>query len=73
MNLGMEIRHVPIIPPMSFAMSGKEMNLTVESIKGGSLNASSIFTSEPAFVEQFAASLKSFGTEALSLQIELRK
>ncbi len=55
MNLGMEIRHVPIIPPMSFAMSGKEMNLTIESIKGGSLNASSIFTSEPAFVEQFAA------------------
>ncbi|HVD20535.1 MAG TPA: hypothetical protein VNB95_01170, partial [Nitrososphaera sp.] len=55
MNLGMEIRHVPIIPPMSFAMSGKEMNLTVESIKGGSLNASSVFTSEPAFVEQFAA------------------
>ena len=55
MNLGMEIRHVPIIPPMSFDMSGKEMNLTVESMRGGSLNASAIFTSEPAFVEQFAA------------------
>ena len=55
MNLGMEIRHVPIIPPMSFGMSGKEMNLTVESMRGGSLNASAIFTSEPAFVEQFAA------------------
>ncbi|HKH87061.1 MAG TPA: ATP-binding protein, partial [Nitrososphaera sp.] len=55
MNLGMEIRHVPIIPPMSFHMSGKEMNLTVESMRGGSLNASAIFTSEPAFVEQFAA------------------
>jgi signal transduction histidine kinase len=55
MNLGMEIRHVPIIPPMSFDMGGKEMNLTVESMRGGSLNASAIFTSEPAFVEQFAA------------------
>ena len=55
MNLGMEIRHVPIIPPMSFDMSGKEMNLTVESMRGGSLNASAIFTSESAFVEQFAA------------------
>jgi two-component system, OmpR family, sensor histidine kinase VicK len=40
---------------MSFDMSGKEMNLTVESMRGGSLNASAIFTSEPAFVEQFAA------------------
>src|SRR5215210_8721407 len=55
MNIGMEIRHVPIIPPMSFDMSGKEIDLTVESMRGGSLNASAIFTSEPAFVEQFAA------------------
>ena len=55
MNLGMEIKHVPIIPPMSFGISGIEMGLTVESMRGGSLNASAIFSSEPAFVEQFAA------------------
>jgi len=55
MNLGMEIKHVPIIPPMSFGMSGKEMGLTVESMRGGSLNAGAIFSTEPAFVEQFAA------------------
>jgi two-component system, OmpR family, sensor histidine kinase VicK len=55
MNLGMEIKHVQIIPPMSFDVSGKEMGLRVESMRGGSQNASAIFSSEPAFVEQFAA------------------
>ncbi len=53
-KLGMEIKHVPTIPPMSFGMSEKEMALTLESMRGESLIASAIFTSEPAFVEQFA-------------------
>jgi signal transduction histidine kinase len=55
MQLGMQIRHVTTIPPMSFGVSEKEMGVTVENMRGGSLNASAIFSSEPAIVEQFAA------------------
>jgi signal transduction histidine kinase len=55
MQLGMQIRHVTTIPPMSFGVSEKEMGVTVEKLRGGSLNASAIFSSEPAIVEQFAA------------------
>ncbi len=55
MQLGMQIRHVTTIPPMSFSVSEKEMAVTVENMRGGSLNASAIFSSEPAIVEQFAA------------------
>lgn len=55
MQLGMQIRHVTTILPMSFGVSEKEMGVTVENMRGGSLNASAIFSSEPAIVEQFAA------------------
>jgi signal transduction histidine kinase len=55
MKLGMQIRHVTTIPPMSFGVSEKETGVTVENMRGGSLNASAIFSSEPAIVEQFAA------------------
>jgi signal transduction histidine kinase len=55
MKLGMQIRHVTAIPPMSFGISEKEIGVTVENMRGGSLNASAIFSSEPAIVEQFAA------------------
>ena len=55
MKLGMQIRHVTTIPPMSFGVSEKETGVTVENMRGGSLNASTIFSSEPAIVEQFAA------------------
>ena len=53
-KLGMEIRHVPVIPPVSFGISEKEMGLKVGSIRGGSQKASVIFSSEPEFIEQFA-------------------
>jgi signal transduction histidine kinase len=55
MQLGMQIKHVTTIPPMSFGVSEKEMGVTVENMRGGSLNASAIFSSERAIVEQFAA------------------
>ncbi|MDQ3968891.1 MAG: ATP-binding protein, partial [Thermoproteota archaeon] len=55
MKLGMQIRHVTTIPPMSFGVSEKETGVTVENMRGRSLNASAIFSSEPAIVEQFAA------------------
>ena len=53
MSLGMNIRHVKAIPPISFGITEKELGITVERMRGGSLNASAIFSNEPAFVEQF--------------------
>jgi two-component system, OmpR family, sensor histidine kinase VicK len=55
MDLGMQIRHVTSIPPMSFGISEKEIGVTIEKVRGGSLNSSAIFSSEPALIEQFAA------------------
>jgi two-component system sensor histidine kinase VicK len=55
MQLGMQIKHAHIIPPMSFGVSENEMGVTVENMRGGSLNTSAIFSSEPAIVEQFGA------------------
>ena len=55
MQLGMQIRHVTTIPPMSFGVSEKEVGVTVESMQGGSMNTSAIFSTESAIVGQFAA------------------
>jgi two-component system sensor histidine kinase VicK len=55
MQLGMQVRHVSTVPPMSFGVSEKEMGVTVESMQGGSMNASAIFSTEPAIVEQFSS------------------
>ena len=53
-KLGMQIRHVKNIPPMSFGISENEMNITIEDMHNESAISSAIFTNEPAFVEEFA-------------------
>jgi signal transduction histidine kinase len=64
----MQIRHIKTIPPMSFGVSEKQMGVTVETMQGGSLNASAIFSSEPAFVEQFAAIFEELWNRAIDAQ-----
>ena len=68
MSIGMQIRHIKTIPPMSFGVSEKQMGVTVETMQGGSLNASAIFSSEPAFVEQFAAIFEELWNRAIDAQ-----
>lgn len=66
-KLGMQIRHVKNIPPMSFGISDKEMNITIEDMHKESAISSAIFTNEPAFVEEFAnifAELWNIGIDA---------
>jgi two-component system, OmpR family, sensor histidine kinase VicK len=68
MKFGMQIRHVKTIPPMSFGISEKEMVVTVESMQEGSLNASAIFSSEPAFLEQFATIFEELWNRGIDAQ-----
>ena len=55
MQLGMQVRHMTAIPIMNFGVSEKEVGVTVESMQGGSMNTSAIFSSESAIVGQFSA------------------
>ena len=73
MNLGMQIRHVKSIPPMSFGVSEKEMGVTIESMRGGSLNTSAIFSSEPPFVEQFAAIFEEVWNNGIDAQSRIEE
>ena len=73
MKLGMQIRHVKTIPPMSFGISEKEIGVTVESMQRGSLNASAIFSSEPAFVEQFATIFEELWNSGIDAQDRIQE
>jgi two-component system sensor histidine kinase VicK len=70
-NLGMQIRHVRSIPPMSFGVSEKEIGVTIESMRGGSLNASAIFSSERPFVEQFATIFENVWNNGIDVQLRI--
>ena len=73
MKCGMQIRHVKNIPAMSFGVSEKEMGVTVESMRGGSLNASAIFSSEPEFVEQFAIIFEDLWNRGIDVEHRIKE
>jgi len=72
-NLGMQIRHISTIPLMSFGVSDKEIGLTVESLQGGALNASAIFSSERAFIAQFATIFEELWNRGVDAEVRMKE
>ncbi|HXV46041.1 MAG TPA: hypothetical protein VD736_05150 [Nitrososphaera sp.] len=53
LELGMQIRHVKYTPPMSFAVSDKEMGATIEKIEGDRMVQSLLMSNELLYVRHF--------------------
>jgi signal transduction histidine kinase len=53
LDLGMQIRHTKYMPPMSFAVSEKEMGATIEKIEGNRMVQSLLMSNEQLYVQHF--------------------
>ncbi len=53
LNAGIEIKHVKNLPPMSFAVSDKEIAATIEKMEGGKNVQSLLLSNEPVYVNHF--------------------
>ncbi|MFZ0510610.1 MAG: hypothetical protein WAM14_03300, partial [Candidatus Nitrosopolaris sp.] len=62
LDAGIQITHVRNLPPISFAISDKEIAVTIEKREAGGLTQSLLLSNEPAYVSHF-----------LSIFEELRK
>lgn len=53
LNLGIEIRHIRNLPPISFAASEREMIATIQKTEGGQVIQNLLTTNEKAYLEHF--------------------
>jgi signal transduction histidine kinase len=53
LDLGMQIRHAKYMPPMSFAVSEKEMGATIEKMEGNRMVQSLLMSNEQLYVQHF--------------------
>lgn len=53
LNMGIQIRHVNNLPPMSFALGDRELNATIEKMEHGKMVKSLLTSNEPLYVEHF--------------------
>src|SRR6188472_242417 len=49
LDLGIQIRHIKNMPPMSFGVSDKEMAATIEKMEGGKMAQSLLISNEPIY------------------------
>jgi hypothetical protein len=51
---GIQVRHAPNLPPMSFGLSDKKVAVTIEKMEGGELVQSLLVSNEPAYLKHFS-------------------
>jgi two-component system, OmpR family, sensor histidine kinase VicK len=53
LDVGIQIRHVRNLPPVSFTLSDKEIAVTIEKMEAGKLAQSVLLSNEPAYISHF--------------------
>lgn len=53
MDLGIEVREIKNMPPMSFSVSDKEVHATIDKMERGELAQSVLISNEPVYVNHF--------------------
>ena len=75
-NAGMNIRHIGILPPMSFGVSQKEIAATFESMKKGNNVQKLIVSDDPSYLKHFAAIFEAIWKDSVDAEqriIEIKK
>ena len=53
LGLGMRSKHIKNMPPMSFAISSKELYATIDEMKGGQMAKNLLVSNEPHYVKHY--------------------
>ncbi len=55
LDAGIQVRHVKNLPPVSFALSDKEIGITIEKMDGGSTIQSLLLSNDEAYLKHFVS------------------
>jgi len=69
--IGIKIRHVKSLPPVSFALGDRELNASIERMEGGKMVESLLTSNEPAYVNHFDAIFSKVWDEGIDAEERL--
>jgi signal transduction histidine kinase len=75
-NEGLQIRHIKDIPPLNFAVDGKVLHATIESMEGGRMTGNFLISSEPPYLYHFKSIFEELWKQGMDVQdriLELEK
>jgi two-component system sensor histidine kinase VicK len=72
LELGIQIRHMKNLPPMSFGVSDKEIAVTIEKMEGGGRIQSLLLSTEPLYVKHFTSLFEEIWRNGIDAAIQIR-
>ena len=68
LNIGIEIRHTNNLPPISFALSDKQFQGTIEKMEHGKMFKSILYSTEPSYVKHFQSIFEEIWRNGINAQ-----
>ena len=72
-NLGMKIRHIINMPPMNFAVSSKDLCITIDEMKGGQIAKNLLISYEPHYIRQYNSIFEDLWNKSVPVEQKIKE
>jgi two-component system, OmpR family, sensor histidine kinase VicK len=73
LDLGMKIKHIKNMPPMNFAVSSKELYITIDEMKGGKIAKNVLVSNEPAYIRHYFSIFEDLWKDGVNAEDKIRE
>jgi two-component system sensor histidine kinase VicK len=73
LSIGIKIRHVKNLPPLSFALGNRELNASIERMEAGRMVESLLTSNEPVYVDHFEGIFAKLWSEGIEAQERIQE
>jgi two-component system, OmpR family, sensor histidine kinase VicK len=70
---GIQIRHIKILPPMSFGISDKQLAATIEKMEGGKRVQSLLISNEPLYIKHFTTTFEELWKNGINASVRIKE
>jgi two-component system sensor histidine kinase VicK len=73
LDLGMKIRHINNMPPMNFAVSSKELYITIDEMKGGKTAKNLLISNEHPYIRHYNSIFEDLWNGSISAEQKIKE
>ncbi len=73
LDLGMKIRHINNMPPMNFAVSSKELYITIDEMKGGKIAKNLLISNEHHYIRHYNSIFEDLWNGSISAEQKIKE
>jgi two-component system, OmpR family, sensor histidine kinase VicK len=73
LDLAMKIRHINNMPPMNFALSSKELYITIDEMKGGQIAKNLLVSNEPPYIRHYISIFEDLWNKSVHAEQKIKE